>query len=189
MKWVKVLTLVLGSPWFFPVSCTSTFYAGMHLMSRLHPLPYCLVAVEPGENGKPFQLVRVKSGENGKTFRSVSLFDLPEFRRTPGASLLMSKPFSRIDENSYTYLSYRMLEDQGSAQVIEVEDKDDNRTLWSRYRATSTDITPLASRMPLYFGYMFSALPLAFGTAFLLYGIGRFLRRRLRIAGTAANAS
>ncbi len=193
MKWVKVLALVLGSPWFFPVSCTSTFYAGMDLLSRLHPLPFFLVVVEPGENGQPFQLVIVKSGENGKPLRSVSFFDLPEFRDTGrdsgGASLLMSKPLGRIDVNDYTYLSYRVREDQGSAQVIEVEQKDDNKTLWSRYRATRTEVTPLASRMPLHFGYMFSVLPLAFVTACVLYGIGQFLRRRLRVAGTAANAS
>ena len=72
--------------------------------------------------------------------------------------------------------------------MIEVEDKDDDRTVWSRYRATSTEVTPLASRM-FYFGYMFGALPYAFGAALLLYGIGRFLRRRLRIAGVASKAS
>jgi hypothetical protein len=89
----------------------------------------------------------------------------------------MSKPSGRIDINDYTHLSYRVLENQGSAQVIEVEDDDDDRRIWSRYRATHTDVMPLSSRM-FYFGYMFGALPFAFGIALGLYGVGRFLCRR-----------
>lgn len=184
MTSVKVLALVLGSAWFLPVSCTSTLYAGIHVIAYLDARE-----VARGDRVHPAFSVVVEPGEKGQPFRSVSLSDLPRLRQSGGAySLLMSKASGRIDVNDYTYLSYRVLDNQGSAQVIEVEDKDDDRTVWSRYRATGTDITPLASRM-FYFGYMFGALPYALGNALVLYGVGRFLRRRLRIADAAAKAS
>jgi len=175
MTLVKVLALVLGSAWFFPVSCASTLTAGIFVIAHLDARE-----VARGDQVHPGFLIVVEPGEKGQPFRSVRLSDLPRFRESGGAySLLMSKPSGRIDINDYTHLSYRVIENQGSAQVIEVEDKDDDRTVWSRYRATHTEVMPLASRM-FYFGYMFGALPFAFSTALVLYGVGRFLRRRLR---------
>jgi hypothetical protein len=175
MTLVKVLALVLGSAWFFPVSCASTLTAGIFVIAHLDARE-----VARGDQVHPGFLIVVEPGEKGQPFRSVRLSDLPRFRESGGAySLLMSKPSGRIDINDYTHLSYRVIENQGSAQVIEVEDKDDDRTVWSRYRATHADVMPLSSRM-FYFGYMFGALPFAFGIALVLYGVGRFLRRRLR---------
>jgi hypothetical protein len=74
---------------------------------------------------------------------------------------------------------YRVLEDSGSEQLIElVEAYDDgDNTIWSRYRATRNTIAPVSSRM-FYFGYMFSAMVYAFIGALVLHGIGRLLRRR-----------
>ena len=75
---------------------------------------------------------------------------------------------------------YRVLEESGSEQLIElVEAYDDgDNTIWSRYRATSNTIAPVSSRM-FYFGYMFSAMFYAFVGALVLHVIGRQLRRRL----------
>ena len=184
MTTVMVLALVLGSAWFFPVSCTSTLYAGIQVIAHLD-----VREVARGDQVHPTFSIVVEPGDRVGPFRSVPLSEFPRLRETGKAySLLMSKRSGRIDVNEYTHVSYRVLEDQSSVQVIEVEDKDDDRTVWSRYRATPTDVTPLASRM-FYFGYMFGALPYAFGAALLLYGIGRLLRRRLRVAGVASNAS
>lgn len=175
MTLVKVLALVLGSAWFFPVSCTSTLFAGIFVIAHLDKKE-----VARGDKVHWGFSIVVEPGEKGQPFRSVSLYDLPRFRESGCAySFLMSKPSGRIDINDYTHLSYRVIESQGSSQVIEVEDKDDDRTVWSRYRATHADVMPLASRR-LYFGFMFAALPFAFGTALVLYGVGRFLRRRLK---------
>jgi len=174
---VKVLALVLGSAWFFPVSCTSTLYVGIHAIAHLDTRE-----VARGDQVHPAFSIVAEPGEKGQPFRSVSLSDFPRFRENSVAySLLMSKPSGRIDVNDYTHLSYRVLDDQGSAQVIEVKDENDDRTVWSRYRATRADIMPLSSRM-FYFGYMFSALPCAIGAALALYGTGRLLRRRFGVA-------
>ena len=184
MTSVKVLALVLGSQWFFPVSCTSTLYAGIHVIAHLDARE-----VARGDKVHPAFSIVAEPGEKGQPFRSVSLSDLPRFRESGGAySLLMSKPSNRINVNGYTHLSYRVIENQGSAQVIEVQDTNDSRTVWSRYRATHADVTPLASRM-FYFGYVFGALPYAFGIALVLFGVGRFLRRSLRGANGAAKTS
>ena len=174
MTLVKVLALVLGSVWFFPVSCTSTLFAGIFVIAHLDARE-----VARGDQVHSVFSIVVEPGKNGQPFQSVRLSDLPRIRESGGAySFLMSKPSGRIDINDHPHLSYRVLENQGSAQVIEVEDKDDDNTVWSRYRATHADVIPLASRM-FYFGYMFGALPFAFGTALGLYGVGRFLCRRL----------
>ncbi len=171
---LKVLALILGSAFFFPVSCTTTLVAGIFVIAHLDARE-----VARGDQVHPGFLFVVEPGENGQPFRSVRLSDLPRLRESGGVySFLMSKPSGRIDINDYTHLSYRVLENQGSAQVIEVEDKDDDNTFCCRYRATHADVIPLASRM-FYFGYMFGALPFAFGTALGLYGVGRFLCRRL----------
>jgi hypothetical protein len=181
---VKVLALVLGSSWFFAVSCTSTFIAGVEVIARLDARE-----VARGDRVHGLFAIVVEPGDKGEPFRLVQLVELPRLRETGKAySFLMSKPSGRIEVNELAYISYRVLENQGSVQVIEVEYGDDDVTVWSRYRATPTDVTPLASRLRS-IGYIFSALPCALGAALLLYGIGRFLRRRLRIAGAAAKAS
>jgi hypothetical protein len=172
---LKVFALILGSAYFFPVSCTSTLFVGTFVIAHLDARE-----VARGDQVHPGFLIVVEPGEKGQPFRSVRLSDLPRIRESGGAySFLMSKPSGRIDINDYTHLSYRVLENQGSAQVIEVEDKDDDNTFCCRYRATHTDIMPLSSQM-FYVGYMFGALPFAFGTALGLYGVGRFLRRRVK---------
>ncbi len=173
MTLLKILALLLGSVWFFPVSCASTLFAGIFVIAHLDARE-----VARGDQVHPVFSIVVEPGKNGQPFQKVSLSDLPWYRESGAYSFLMSKPSGRIDINDHTHLSYRVLENQGSAQVIEVEDRDSDNTVWSRYRATHADVIPLASRM-FYFGYMFGALPFAFGTALGLYGVGRFLCRRL----------
>jgi hypothetical protein len=171
---LKVLALVLGSAWFFPVSCTSTLFVGTFVIAHLDARE-----IARGDQVHPGFLIVVEPGEKGQRFRSVRLSDLPRIRESGGVySFLMSKPSGRIDINDYTHLSYRVLKNQGSAQIIELEDKDDDNTFWCRYRATHIDVMPLSSRMFAHW-YMFQALPFAFGIALGLYGIGRFLCRRL----------
>jgi len=165
------------------VSCTSAVYIGTHVIAHLDARD-----VARGDRAHPTFLIVVESEDKSKPFRSMSLYEFQQFRETGKAySLLMSKPSGRIDGNYDAYLSYRVLEDQGSVQVIEVEDYDDD-TVWSRYRATATDVTPLSSRM-FHHGFMFGAVPFAFVAALLLYGIGRFLRKRLGVVNGPAKAS
>lgn len=143
MTLVRVMAFVLGSAWFSPASCTSTLYAGIHVAAYLDARD-----VACGDQVHPAFSIVIEPGEKGQPFQSLSLSDLARFRESTGAySFLMSKPSGRIEVNEYTHLSFRVVQNQGSAQVIEVEDKDDDRTVWSRYRATRSDLMPLSSRM------------------------------------------
>jgi len=88
---LKVLALVLGSVWFFPVSCTSTLFAGIFVIAHLDARE-----VARGDQVHPGFLIVVEPGENGQPFRSVRLSDLPwihaRIRESSGAySFLMSK--------------------------------------------------------------------------------------------------
>lgn len=173
ITWAKVLALVLGSQWFFPVSCSSTLYTATHVIARLDERD-----VGRGDVIHPGFSVVVTPGENGEPFRQASLPDLESLRQKGETySLLMSKPSDQVDVEHRTRIAYHVLERSESHQVIEVQETDDDKTIWSQYRATSSEVTPLTSRM-FYMGYMFSALPWALGIASLLYCIGRFLRSR-----------
>jgi hypothetical protein len=128
------------------------------------------IAAEPGAAGKSFRVLSMEQvqsylAEGGKASMEAPL----TFR--------MSHPAGAIDLARSTF-TYRVLEDSGQAQLIELVEKykDGDNTIWSRYRVTNTMVTPLSSRM-FYFGYMFTALLYSFGAALLLYGTGRVLRR------------
>jgi len=181
---MRVLAIVLGSIWFFPVSCVVGTVAGTEIVAKLdervvargdeiHPL--FSVAAEPGEEGKPFivlgqhALARYqKSAGAGKA--------------EPSLSFRLSAPTGSMkvgDDGSGATFSYRVLEDNGQEQLIELVAAagDGDNTVWSRYRATTSTVVPVSSRM-FYFGYMFSALFNAFIGAWGIYVIGRWLRAK-----------
>ena len=127
--------------------------------------------VEPGADGAPFSVLGL--GELAR-LRAVA--------RSSGAapvdSFLVSGTDARITEGQSDF-RYEVLEDSGGEQLIEVVESfhDGDNTIWSRYRATREDVTPVSSRM-MYFGYLFAAFPYALGAAIMLYGAGLLLRRR-----------
>ena len=175
---LRIAALVLGAAWFFPVSCTTGVFAGTHLFAhldardvrkgdRIHS-DFSVVAT-PGESGKPFALV---------PFRGISEFA----SAAPNHSFLMAKTSNRMDLGRGAVVSYTVLSDAGAEQTIEVMQSDDDKDVWSRYRATRSNVMPISSRM-FHPGYMFGAFPIAFGIALLLYALGRFLRSRLSRAG------
>lgn len=174
MKWVNVLALVLGSAWFFPVSCTGTLYLGIEVFAKLDARE-----VAHGDQVHSGFSVVAEPGAAGTPFRLVLLSDLQRFRVVGEPySLLLSKSSDRLQVGQYSHIGYRVLERQAGFQIVEAEDHNDDRTIWSRYRTTGADVVPLESRM-WYMGYMVSAMPYALGSAFLWYGLGLWLRRRL----------
>lgn len=191
MRWLKILAVVLGSVWFFPVSCTTSLFAGTWLVAlydardardgdMVHPL--FSIVFEPGDDGAPFGVISLRDQQRMQ--QRVDEIRADDSGITPMEllgidSYLMSVPAGRGDIGQSNY-SYRVLEQTQDAQLIEVVEAyhDGDNTIWSRYQATATGFTPLTSRM-FYFGYSFPAIPFAFGVGVLLYGIGRLLRRKL----------
>ncbi len=173
MKVLRFLALVLGAIWFFPVSCTTGLVAGTLAIARLDSRD-----IEKGQQPHPWFFVVARPAEANSPFSVIPLKDLPKFKSsTPHLSFLMPQSSVRIKTNEYTYVSYRVISDKGTEQTIEVEYSDDDKTIWSRYRATPSDVVPMFSRMSQP-GYMFRALPTAVIFALLIFGVGRLLRKR-----------
>ncbi len=171
MKRLRILLAVIGSVWFIPVACTSGTLLGTRVVAaldnrdalrgdRLHA--QFRIAAEPGENGQAFRVVVMKDWQQAK----------PEY------SFLMSRPSASIEDSRSRY-SYRVLSTDPNEQVIELieELKDGDNTIWSRYKATASGVTPLSSRMN-YFGYVFKAGLYAFAAALLLWIAARIARKK-----------
>ena len=191
MRWARIVVVVIGSGWFFPVSCTASLFAGTHIVAKLDER-----AVNRGDSiHSRFSMV-IESGRSDEPFRQIKLEDLPRHEEilsfsdsgdTP--SFLLSVPSGQFDSDSSS-ITYQVIEETSSGQIIEVveSDHDGDNTIWSRYEATHSTITPIGSRM-FYFGYMFSAIPYALGTALILYATGRTLQRRYQeSSGTKEDA-
>lgn len=179
MHWVKILIVVLGSVWFFPVGCTAGLFAGTRLASELD--------ARDATRGDPvhsqFSIVS-ESRYDGEPFLVTRLSSLRRHEESappgsPTSSYLMSQPSGHRSDDSAEY-SYIVLEETASEQVIEVVESyhDGDNTIWSRYKATRSTVIPISSRM-FYFGYMFSALPFAIGFSLLLYLVSRYLKHRV----------
>lgn len=181
MRWARIVAIVLGSVAFFPVSCTTGVVVGTHVVAALdkrevqkgdviHSL--FKVVAEPGEEGRPF---RVLGKDKCPPYAPAYASRNPN----PPISFRMSEPSGSVKLESSTF-SYRVLEDNGEEQLIElVEAYDDgDNTIWSRYRATKSTVSPVSSRMA-YFGYMFTAMWFAFVGALLILGTGRYLSRKI----------
>lgn len=177
----KLLATILGSVWFFPVSCTTGAFVGNQIVAAADARD-----VSKGDRVHSLFKVVAEPGENGASFRVLHWNEIQPYlaqagtRPAPAAlSFRMSAASGAMHERDSKF-EYRVLEDSGSEQLIElVEAYDDgDNTIWSRYRATGNAIAPVSSRM-FYFGYMFSAMVYAFIGALALHGIGRLLRRRL----------
>ena len=197
MSGMKLLALILGSVWFFPVSCMSSGVVGTWLVSHYDArdaregdtLHNTFSFVTDSGDGTFAATRLVEARRSLEQFREIA----PELKgaseaelwKAAGFDFLMPRPAGRRDIHDSNY-TYRVLEQDRQGQLIEVVEAyhDGDNTIWSRYRATRDGITPLTSRM-FYFGYAFAALPFAFGTALLFYGIGRLLRRRVQASSLA----
>lgn len=184
MSWTRILIAIIASVWFFPVNCTGTLFAGTFLVANLDARE-----VEKGESVHPLFSFIVESRESSEPILAVKLSELPNFKQkmanmgaTDNYSFVMSRPDGRITLNN-SIISYQVIEETTSEQVIEVIEhyQDGDNTIWSRYKATQSGVTPISSRM-FYFGYMFGAFPYAFGFALFVYGVGRFLKHRNQVS-------
>lgn len=176
MRWIRILTFILGAVWFFPVSCSTGVVLGIQVIAKLDARE-----TSKGDQVHSHFSVVAEQREKGSSFLVLSLSELSHFKENSEEySFLMSKPSGKMDCCGSHY-SYQVLEDSGAEQVIEVVEvyQDGDNKIWSKYRATPRTITPESSRM-MYFGYMFEAIPYSFGIALLLYVVGLIMRWRLR---------
>jgi hypothetical protein len=174
MRWMKILAIVLGAVWFLPVSCIMGVWVGTRIAAKLDERE-----VVKGDTVHAAFLIVAEPGEKGMPFMALPLNDTGSFKQTgKSGSFFMSKPSGTIDSKR-SEISYQVLTESGPEQLIEVVEQyhDGDNTIWSRYKATRSEVTPVSSRM-FYFGYMFQAVPYAFCIALFLFFIGRLLRRQ-----------
>lgn len=175
MKALRIIALILGAVWFFPVSCTTGLVVGTLTVARLDSRD-----VQKGEKPhRPFVVVALP-GKDGRPFSVVPLKELPQFKKAfPDHSFLMKRPKDKVTMNRRIECFYTVRSNLGAAQTLEVVWKDDDKIVTSTYAATRDDVVPIFSQM-FYQGYMFQALPFALVFAAVLLVLGRLLRKRLR---------
>ena len=168
MRWIQIFLIVVGSNWFFPVSCTTGVIVGPQIVAALDSRD-----VLKGDQVHSLFKIAAEPGENGQSFRVLSY----PGKEDNNGSFRMSGTSASIEKGESAF-SYRVIEDTGQEQLIELVEtyKDGDNQIWSRYKATKTKITPLSSRM-FYFGYMFTAFPFAIVCALFLTFAARIVRR------------
>ena len=172
---VRVLAVVFGTAWLFPISCTTAVIVGAPLVSKLHERH-----MEQGDapHAHLFHVVW-QPGEAGKAFGMSRLEDLPRIKTLlPARSFLMAPASGGEPGGAYTVISSKTLPSGETEQLIEVRYADDTYDSWSRYRATRSGVTPVFSKI-MDPGFMIMALPFALGFAATIYALGRWLRRRV----------
>jgi hypothetical protein len=180
VNWKRTAIVLLSSGWFFLASCTAGTFVGMQVVANLDARD----AASGDTMHSVFSVVVESTGE--EPFAAVRVRDREGFGEFSGDHRL-SQPSGRF-ETKYSNFRFEVLEDTGAAQVVEVVQsaKDGDNTIFSRYEATASSITPISSRM-MYFGYGFAAMPLGFGFAFVLYLVGRVIAfRNPQLAKTVA---
>jgi hypothetical protein len=153
----------LCSGWFFLASCTTGIMVGIPLAAKLDARD-----AASGETMHSQFSAVIESTSGDAPFVAVHLRDIERSGSTSG-NYLLSRSSGEFETKDSEY-TFEVLEETGAGQIIEVVEayKDGDNTIWSRYEATSSSLTPISSRM-MYFGYGFAAFPYAFGFAFVLY--------------------
>jgi hypothetical protein len=174
MNWTRIAIVVLSSGWFFLASCTGGLLVGTRIVSLVDARD----AIS-GETMHSHFSVLAWSQEDDSPYRVMDLSEAVRGKEMAG-TFLMPQSAGSFDTRDSNY-SYTVIEERGAGQIIEVVEayKDGDNTIWSRYEATRTTVTPISSRM-FYFGYAFAAMPYAIGFAFFLYLVGRVLAYRNR---------
>ena len=189
---LKGIAIVIGSVWFLLVSGSACLYAGTIMVAKSDER-----IMERGDAPHTLFSVVAQSVHDDVPFHVLDRYALDQLEtlslgekrsgeggwRTDGtANFLMKAPSGNMDSGDSNY-SYQVIEDRGNVQIIEVVQAkhDGDNIIWSRYRATASTVIPISTRMS-YLGYMFAAAPYALSTAFVLFVIGRLMRRKLRPA-------
>ncbi len=173
MNLTKFLIAIICSAWFIPVSCSVGLYAGTHLLSWSDARD-----VQKGQQLHPLAYFVYETPSNNNTFKYAQFNDLQQIKASSSSNSFVMKPDNdSIKSGKYNSISYQVISTKNSEQTIEVALNDDDKTVWSTYRATSTGIVPMSSKM-MYFGYLFKAFPFALMFALLHYYGGRLIRKK-----------
>ena len=182
---MRVFALILASPLFFIVSCSSGSWFIGDALSRWqaakNPTRYvrAVIATKEGE----FQYVESQSEvdrmeellrEYQATYEEFGAYiDDAEYPY----SFLLPVSEGRIDIDDLRHVRFEVNAINDEQQEITVWDIDDDYRIQIIYRAEQTQITPVYSRI-FGVGHVMGAWPYAFVLSLIIYGIGRSLKKR-----------
>ena len=146
--------------------------------------------VENGDklHGLATVVYEYKDGDRAFGYGKLSRLDRKDDNSYSGrpdarVSYLMSEKTDEL-KNGYTKVSYRVIEDRGDEQVVEVDWADDDYSSWSRYRATESRVEPIRSRMfgfgTFFVGMWYVGLPFAL-SIFLIGLLMKFCLGRIPV--------
>ena len=185
---LRACALILGSALFFPISCSTALFVGTYIYiesdarnlskgDKPHSRCY-VIASTPETNGAlvPISLDYIRP----------SLYDISELCGeeftgidTSEYSFLLPNSEGEIREGKWTRYKYHVTLLSPEKQKIEVQYSDDDVIAIFRYTAEENRIEPLYSKLAAP-GYMFGAIPYAWGFAVIVYLVGKLLRRKYR---------
>ena len=186
MRFIGYIGMILGSLWFLFGGCAAgTFIVAPAVLPMVNTREvekgeqihsWFSVVAEPGDNEWPFQVIRKDNLEPLLPHSDNATVAMQFTYDTKPISFLMPNPMGRI-ETEYQVISYRVVEDFGDEQIIELEEnyKKARITKWSVYKAQSTFISPLSSSVSNFRDDTLIGFPFAFGSALALFLVGRFL--------------
>ena len=177
MNVFRLVALVLGSVYFFPVSCTTGMIAGTHVIRNLD-------ARDASKGGIPHRQAYLVAALPNASLQAFPLSKLDEYeRKNPHASFLLPTNSGEFSVGKNGKISFAVATAKPESQIIEVTLHDDTGTFF-RYEASRNAIKPLYTKL-WYHGYMFEAIPYALAIAFAPYLIGLAMRRKLKNATKA----
>lgn len=177
MNLFRITALVLGSAYFFPVSCTTSMIAGTHIIRSLDARD-----VSKGEipHAQAYLIAALPDA-------SMKAFPLSEFddykSKNPQASFLLPKNSGEFSVGDNGKIYFVVTANKPEAQTIDVTLNDDTGSFF-RYEASRNAIKPLHTKL-WYHGYMFRAIPYALAFAFALNLVGLSMHRKLKNAPKA----
>ena len=162
MKYLRLLIVILASPWIIPVGCTVSgmgIVAGMNkevnidIGQKLHVSPR--IVMESASDDGSFQVCDLKYQDNIYT-GPASLLEQSnpslDCMAPPAQTFLMGKASGDKILEALDHISYKIVSSSPGEQIIHVTDEDDEYSIGLSYLARENYLEPLSYKFAPFFG-------------------------------------
>lgn len=195
MKYLRLLIVILASPWIIPAGCTVT---GMGILADMDKyvninvgqkfLVRPRIVMESASGDGSFQFCELKYRDNiytgpaslpvEGTNQKNSLDEHPnpsvDCTAPVARTFLMSKASGDKNVDYIDYISYKIVSKSPEEQIITVTDDDDEFSIGLTYKARKNHLEPLSYKFVSYFGES-AAITMACIMAVAVYSLFSFL--------------
>ena len=170
MSIFRFAALVLGSMYFFPVSCTTSMISGTHIIANIE-------ARDMSKGEVPHQQAYLITALPDASLKVIPLSELDERKnKNSQVDFLLPTTSGEFSIGEHGRVSFVVTKSAPEAQTIEVTLHDDTDSFF-RYEASRNTIKPLYTKL-FHHGYMFGAIPYALVIAVTLHLVGLAMRRK-----------